>query len=430
MKKFLSILVIIFFWFNNTLAEIVDLEKCMVVDNDRNIVWTEERYNKLNTYILIPKDLFKQNYKNWGLVLEGKDYWKRIIQKTRGNLISVSPYYKYPQKFFDAVKSYNFKKVQLRSKNIYSIDTNSGFITHLVVLTDDGVDLRKAEYLSDGDTFSFMYKKNSIKKLYIDTYLNSNIIAHHYYDFYTDVSQINRKQPIVIDLEKSLIIEEFSDGHVTKTICKPLSFSSNDTQEAKSSSGSAFFINNRGNLLTNNHVVDGCKSLSVIYKNEEFKAKLIAKDKTLDLALLKAEVSPQTFINFSNYNPKKLQTIYVAGYPFGKGLSDDLKISSGIISSLKGLKDNSNELQIDAAINKGNSGGPIVGEGGELIAIAVSGLGKEMSEGINFGIKSSAVLNFLGANNIDPTRVNRSTLNKDKLLKILEESTLFISCIH
>ena len=120
----------------------------------------------------------------------------------------------------------------------------------------------------------------------------------------------------------------------------------------------------------------------------------------------------------------------MAGYPFGKGLSDDLKISSGIISSLKGLKDNSNELQIDAAINKGNSGGPIVGEGGELIAIAVSGLGKEMSECINFGIKSSAVLNFLGANNIDPSRANRTILNKDKLLKILEESTLFISCIY
>ena len=219
-----------------------------LVDDDRNIVWTEERYNKLNTYILIPKDLFKQNYKNWGLVLEGKDYWKRIIQKTHGNLISVSPYYKYPQKFFDAVKSYNFKKVQLRSKNIFSINTNSGFITHLEVLTDEGVNLQKAQYLNDGDSFSFMYKKNSIKKLYIDTYLNTNIIAHRYYDWYTDVSQINRKQSIVIDLEKSLITEEFNDGHIVKTICKPLSFSSNDTQEAKSSSGSAFFINNKGNL--------------------------------------------------------------------------------------------------------------------------------------------------------------------------------------
>ena len=204
----------------------------------------------------------------------------------------------------------------------------------------------------------------------------------------------------------------------------------NSTTETASSSGTAFFINNKGNLLTNNHVVDGCKSLSVNYANNEYEAQLIATDKTLDLALLKTDVKPNYYINFSNYNPKKLQKIYVAGYPFGKGLSDDLKISSGIISSLKGVEDNSNELQIDAAINHGNSGGPTVGEGGELIAIAVSGLGKDMSEGINFGIKSSAALNFLGANGIDPSRSNKLKLSSDNLLKILEESTLYISCTY
>ena len=109
---------------------------------------------------------------------------------------------------------------------------------------------------------------------------------------------------------------------------------------------------------------------------------------------------------------------------------NDLKISSGIISSLKGIEDNSNELQIDAAINYGNSGGSIVGEGGELIAIAVSGLAKEMAEGINFGIKSSAAMNFLGANDIDPSRVKKSSMNNDRLLKLLEESTFFISCTY
>ena len=81
-------------------------------------------------------------------------------------------------------------------------------------------------------------------------------------------------------------------------------------------------------------------------------------------------------------------------------------------------------------INYGNSGGPIVGEGGELIAIAVSGLAKEMAEGINFGIKSSAAMNFLGANDIDPSRVKKSSMNNDRLLKLLEESTLFISCTY
>ena len=73
---------------------------------------------------------------------------------------------------------------------------------------------------------------------------------------------------------------------------------------------------------------------------------------------------------------------------------------------------------------------PIVGEGGELVAIAVSGLAKEMTEGINFGIKSSAAMNFLGANDIDPLRVKKSSMNNDRLLKLLEESTLFISCTY
>ena len=91
-------------------------------------------------------------------------------------------------------------------------------------------------------------------------------------------------------------------------------------------------------LLTNNHVVDGCTLSKISYKNKDYDTKLIATDKTLDLALLKAELKPKTFLNFSKDEAKKLNTIYVAGYPLGKGLSDDLKISSGIVSSLKGLK--------------------------------------------------------------------------------------------
>ena len=66
----------------------------------------------------------------------------------------------------------------------------------------------------------------------------------------------------------------------------------------------------------------------------------------------------------------------------------------------KGLRDNSNEIQIDAAINPGNSGGPIVNEDGELVAVAVSGLAKDQTEGINFGIKASSVKNFLDVNKI------------------------------
>ena len=204
----------------------------------------------------------------------------------------------------------------------------------------------------------------------------------------------------------------------------------NDSEkEAKGSSGTAFFIDDRGHLLTNNHVVEGCTISKVSYKNKDYDTRLIATDKTLDLALLKAELKPKTFFNFSNNKTKKLSKIYVAGYPLGKGLSDDLKISSGIVSSLKGFEDNSNEIQIDAPINPGNSGGPIINENGDLIAIAVSGLAKDQTEGINFGIKSSAAESFLLSNNINPKKSMYSGIkDNDQLLEILEEGTVYTYC--
>ena len=134
-------------------------------------------------------------------------------------------------------------------------------------------------------------------------------------------------------------------------------------------------------------------------------------------------------INFSNKDLKKMQRIYVGGYPLGKGLSDDLKINDGKINSLKGFKDNSNEIQVDAAINPGNSGGPIVNKKGELIAVAVSGLNKEITEGINFGIKSSSAQNFLDSNKIKSEKnLYSKELSLGKIVNLLEKSTVYTFC--
>jgi len=209
-------------------------------------------------------------------------------------------------------------------------------------------------------------------------------------------------------------------------VCEPEGQSAS-TETA--SSGTAFFINKKGYLLTNNHVVEGCKVSKINYFNKEYDTELITTDKTLDLALLKSEVRPKSFITFSKDEPKKRQPITIAGYPLGEGLSDDLKINDGRISALKGFENNSNEITVDIAINPGNSGGPIVNEKGQLVAIAVSGMSKDVTEGINFGIKVSAVANFLKSNKISPSTGYMSfSTSGDKLVKLLEESTVYTFC--
>ena len=115
--------------------------------------------------------------------------------------------------------------------------------------------------------------------------------------------------------------------------------------------------------------------------------------------------------------------------PTAKMSSKLLKINDGRISSLKGFENNSNEITVDVAINPGNSGGPIVNHKGQLVAIAVSGMSKDVTEGINFGIKTSAASNFLKSNKINPSeeRINFS-MDDDKLVQLLEESTVYTFC--
>jgi S1-C subfamily serine protease len=202
--------------------------------------------------------------------------------------------------------------------------------------------------------------------------------------------------------------------------------------EFKSSSGTAFFVTQKGHVITNFHVVESCKDKSkIVYQNKEIKVKLLAKDKYLDLALLKADIESKHFIKISNKPPKKLQRIIAAGYPFGKYLSDDMKFTSGIVSSLKGLGDDSTRLQIDAALNPGNSGGPIVDEKtGNLVAVAVSGLNKDLidNQAVNFGIKAGSVKNFLESNQIDTLTQSKYSFGSVDLSNILEKATVYTFC--
>ena len=87
-------------------------------------------------------------------------------------------------------------------------------------------------------------------------------------------------------------------------------------------------------------------------------------------------------------------------------------------------------IQVDAALNPGNSGGPIVDEeSGDLVGVANMKLDSSISEGTNFAIKASTIENFLNSNKVKPSTTYLSFGKSRKgLLKLLESSTVFVYC--
>ena len=100
------------------------------------------------------------------------------------------------------------------------------------------------------------------------------------------------------------------------------------------------------------------------------------------------------------------------------------------MSSLKGPGDDSTLFQMDAALNFGNSGGPVVDEEtGNLIGVAVSIIRNEKVEGINYAIKNSSLRNFLQSNSIDfEANATESKISRKQLSDTLENSTVYITC--
>ncbi|MFV9956164.1 MAG: DegQ family serine endoprotease, partial [Candidatus Midichloria sp.] len=160
--------------------------------------------------------------------------------------------------------------------------------------------------------------------------------------------------------------------------------------------GSGFIVDPSGYIVTNNHVIDEADEINVTLSGENglsYKAKLIGKDSKTDLAVLKIDVENNLpFIKFGDSDKAKVgDLILVIGNPFGLGGS----VSLGIISA-KARNINSGHfddfIQTDAAINVGNSGGPMLNTEGEVIGVNSVILSPSKGNiGIGFAIPSNMV---------------------------------------
>ena len=200
----------------------------------------------------------------------------------------------------------------------------------------------------------------------------------------------------------------------------------NDNDIIPAGSGTGFFINRDGILLSNYHVIQGCASVSLYHNGVKYPSNIIASDRTNDIAIISSSKKSNQYFRVDKDGPTLLEEIFVAGYPLGLKVSNALKVSSGRVSSLAGFGDNYANFQLDAAINPGNSGGPIINKKGNVVGIAVAYLPD--AQGFNFGIKSSTVNSFVNSNKINFTSPNMTEMSTKDLSKLMNEATVFIEC--
>jgi len=184
---------------------------------------------------------------------------------------------------------------------------------------------------------------------------------------------------------------------ITVTSDQP-TFSPDGGQQQQRSQGSGFVIDSDGHIVTNDHVVDGAKSVSVQFWNgATYKASVVGTDPSTDLGVIKVD-APESIlhpIQFGNSNSVQVgDTTIAIGSPFGL----EETVTSGIVSALHRQMEAPNNftindsIQTDAAINHGNSGGPLLNINGEVIGVN-SQIRSDSggSDGVGFAIPSNTV---------------------------------------
>ena len=210
----------------------------------------------------------------------------------------------------------------------------------------------------------------------------------------------------------------------------------NNEEIYSASSGSGFAVTSDGYVVTNYHVVEGCTDVKIHDKGRKIKASIVTYDPSNDIALLKGNFIPRKFYPLSRESPELLTEVFVAGHPFGKRISASVKVTKGIVSSLSGVGNNFSNFQIDAALQPGNSGGPIMNDKGNVVGVAVAKLKRDwgikefdaVPELVNFGVKSSVVIGILESENINLIAPYKEAKSQAELGSMITDGTYYLSC--
>lgn len=309
--------------------------------------------------------------------------------------------------------------------------------------------LLKSEYkapqsIEDGGIYSSILQLGSI-----NCSLNTQAtISYEFYDVSNKITKVVFLKPEEVSLE---YIVKRSFGEVVKeNVCvtaadenkrssKPDNTdqfrSQGQTKEEASSEGlsigSGFFITQDGNFATNYHVISGAKSIVIRdVQGNTFPASVVRADQSNDLVILKAKGKFNAIPIESSTNVKRGTAVVVVGFPHIDVQGLEPKVTEGIVSSLTGMQDDPKFFQISAAVQSGNSGGPLLSMNGNIIGIVTAKLGAtevfkatgDLTQNVNYAVKSNYLLEL--ARSIPKVKSGLVPVNKKRLVDASDVYTL------
>ena len=162
------------------------------------------------------------------------------------------------------------------------------------------------------------------------------------------------------------------------------------TSDTVSASGTGFLVDPRGYLLTNHHVIENSQQITVTLADGNImNASVVSSDVKRDIALLKISSERKDFPILTMGSSSEAavgMVVLTAGFPLGNDLPGPITISQGMISA-KRIFDRENYVQIDAGVNPGDSGGPVVDAySGQVLGIVTAGINPEFADAGNIGL--------------------------------------------
>jgi S1-C subfamily serine protease len=168
--------------------------------------------------------------------------------------------------------------------------------------------------------------------------------------------------------------------------------------------GTGFLVNKEGYLLTNFHVIDKAKKITVKGIHGDFsisfEAQVVGTDSRTDLALLRINSKlisfpepPYAFV--STKGVQQGESVVALGYPIKQVMGEEVKVTSGIINAKSGYKGAISEYQFSAAVQPGNSGGPLLNGAGQVIGMVSAKLDADVAESVGYAVKADHLMFFL-----------------------------------